>query len=735
MPLIKDIKQKVATFGITIAGIDTELNDNEFVNDKIKFKFIHEDCKNSSIKTLTNFKNLFYKCDTCPKNKLAKYFDSNAYITKRYSRDKTKTKEEHMIELQKEIDILKNTDNKEIIKPKGGPGAKYSLSEVINLFNERGFDVIDKEYKGYHIPLNVMHKQCNKESKISIAELKRWPENKTCETCDNFKLKAKFKKQSVKITAKDYIEKLDSRKSKITQDENKEDIKTDIKKDEKQDIKTDIKKDEKQDIKTDIKKDEKQDIKRKITKQEIKKDEKQDIKTEIKKDEKQDIKTEIKKDEKQDIKRKRTRQEILQEIINLGYVINGEYTNDTDKLLFIHKCSYKEEMSWGQLKKRIDKNNEYCEGCTKFRSKSKSFNLEKTLKNVEDIEKKFNMVCINKESITKKKFDYIFKCNNCSTEKQGKFVKRLFRGCQYCFPIKSYGELLCKTFLELIFDKKFVSVRPEFLRNITTYKLELDCYCEELKLALEFQGIQHFIYDKHLHKGDINEFKKQQERDIFKKQKCFENKVNLIEITYLDEKKGKDYIKQKIVDELLKLGYDINNLDEKLKQDIKIQGGNEICVNLKQKIANKLKELNYRFLFSYDDKYKQTDQTIIVCNYNHHFITTYDNFGNKSSKCPYCSKKKFTDTYLNHNAYIRGWPIKFTNIIYNEYHPKKSFVEYKCKRCNNDHSCFMNDFKKILIDNKYPCQSNCIPANPPEINTQIYNIIFNYLKKIKSVNK
>jgi hypothetical protein len=90
-------------------------------------------------------------------------------------------------------------------------------------------------------------------------------------------------------------------------------------------------------------------------------------------------------------------------------------------------------------------------------------------------------------------------------------------------------ESRCRFIFESLFKAPFTSVRPDFLKYKTGKNLELDGYNSNLKLAFEYQGVQHRKYTPMFHKT-YRDFKKQQERDEFKKQKCIEHGIRLIEI-------------------------------------------------------------------------------------------------------------------------------------------------------------------------------------------------------------
>lgn len=102
----------------------------------------------------------------------------------------------------------------------------------------------------------------------------------------------------------------------------------------------------------------------------------------------------------------------------------------------------------------------------------------------------------------------------------------------------SLGEKYCIEFLELLFlGHKFIKTRPKWLRNPKTNRpLELDGYCEELKIALEYQGIQHYEWPNFTNCSK-EAFFSQRERDQIKEEVCINKNICLIKIPYTIELK------------------------------------------------------------------------------------------------------------------------------------------------------------------------------------------------------
>lgn len=97
----------------------------------------------------------------------------------------------------------------------------------------------------------------------------------------------------------------------------------------------------------------------------------------------------------------------------------------------------------------------------------------------------------------------------------------------------SIPERYCIEFLHLLFPGYvFIKQKHQWIKNPkTNYPLELDAYCPELMLALEYNGIQHYVWPNFYH-SKIEDFFSQRDRDQIKEDVCISKNVCLIRIPY-----------------------------------------------------------------------------------------------------------------------------------------------------------------------------------------------------------
>ena len=96
----------------------------------------------------------------------------------------------------------------------------------------------------------------------------------------------------------------------------------------------------------------------------------------------------------------------------------------------------------------------------------------------------------------------------------------------------SRGERMCCQTMERIYGVPFSSIWPTWLVNPETgSKLELDCYNDDLKIAVEYNGEQHYTwpnFTNQTHEQFINQVR----RDVLKVELCERNGVYLIVVPF-----------------------------------------------------------------------------------------------------------------------------------------------------------------------------------------------------------
>ena len=106
---------------------------------------------------------------------------------------------------------------------------------------------------------------------------------------------------------------------------------------------------------------------------------------------------------------------------------------------------------------------------------------------------------------------------------------------------ESKGEAICRRILEDIYKEKFERVRPNFLKYGNN-NLEIDCFCDKLKIGLEYNGKQHYERVPHWQKTE-EAFIEQIQRDTFKLDRMNECGYYLIIVPYtVDHKMLRLYI-------------------------------------------------------------------------------------------------------------------------------------------------------------------------------------------------
>ncbi len=198
------------------------------------------------------------------------------------------------------------------------------------------------------------------------------------------------------------------------------------------------------------------------------------------------------------------------------------------------------------------------------------------------------------------------------------------RWCGLCSTRKM--ERYTKEIAETIIGKPFEKVRPEWLKNGKNNKMELDIYNDELKLAIEYNGIQHYKFEKFFHKTK-EEFEARVIDDELKVKLCKKNNVDFIVIPYTEEPF------KYLIERLLERNIPLVNLEKKISVD------NECASKLERKVG----ENDGIILSDYMDLLDKENNVKLRCNKNHEWTTKIKNI-HRGLWCPTCGLAQDDET-------------------------------------------------------------------------------------------
>lgn len=315
--------------------------------------------------------------------------------------------------------------------------------------------------------------------------------------------------------------------------------------------------------------------------------------------------------------KKLTKDDYLQICKEYAFHKNGEclstnYNLVHDKLLW--KCNYGHiwEASAANIKK-----GKWCPEC----SNNKKLSLQDCI----DFAKLKDGYCISNEYINsssilnwKCKFGHIWKStfNN---------IKSKNSWCPTCNV--TFGENICRLFFEKFFNKDFIKTKPKWLITELGTRLELDGFNDELNIAFEYHGIQHYIIDGFFIKTE-EQLNKRKNDDLLKIKLCKENNVKLIVIPFFKTNNISNIL------DILRIIMHDNGFDSLNELELNIGNiyPNKI-IKYKNVARDKGGECLSEGYISYDSKLEWR------CSYGH----TWKAIGYSIEKghwCPYCAKNR-----------------------------------------------------------------------------------------------
>jgi hypothetical protein len=229
---------------------------------------------------------------------------------------------------------------------------------------------------------------------------------------------------------------------------------------------------------------------------------------------------------------KRTLEEVKVISLSKGFqCLSNVYNGCNEQMEWRHiRCGFVKEATFSEIHRNT--------GCRKC-----SGTLKYTISDVKTSADTKGFVCLDNAYVNNLT-PMRFVCNTCEMQRCVSFSTFLNFGCGNCSRFLS--ERMCRTIFQAFLAKLFPKCRPSFLNS-----LELDGFCEELNLAFEYQGKQHFEFIPHFHLDD-QALVRQQERDARKRLLCAEHAITLIEIPFEYDHRDKDKMEVFIMEKLVK---------------------------------------------------------------------------------------------------------------------------------------------------------------------------------------
>jgi hypothetical protein len=261
------------------------------------------------------------------------------------------------------------------------------------------------------------------------------------------------------------------------------------------------------------------------------------------------------------------------------------------------------------------------------------------------------------------------------------------RWCNVCNV--QINERTCTKILEFIYKKPFPKIRPDWLLSSYGGNMEIDGYCEELKLGFEYQGKQHYEHVPHFHRT-IDIFEKCQQRDKEKHKLCKDNNVKLIIIPYTV--KNSDlytYIKERCEnipnDTPKTIDYNILNLRSV---------GNERNKQIQEIIDGDEEMKGGKLLSTYISSREPMN---FICKNNHTFTKHYEEFSKQKIFCKECEFAPFMKQLYDFcKKYELEMAEKYINSMYK--------MKWKCCRCNGTFDITYGKLKIIPHDYTNICR-------------------------------
>lgn len=312
---------------------------------------------------------------------------------------------------------------------------------------------------------------------------------------------------------------------------------------------------------------------------------------------------------------------IIEEKANLT-LLSTTYIGARDKVKWkCNTCGYEWEAEPYSILGAIKRGTNGCKKCS-----NRFFDIDLLNEIIEKKEGRLIEVIQNKnpiQLIVQCKYDHKFTISSSLLKKE-----------KWCPSCSEYlGEKVCRFYFEEFLGKPFPKIRPKWLRSSFGTLLELDGYNEELKLAFEHNGEQHYSLTTH-YITDPNVLEKRFELDKQKMDLCQKNKICLIIITEVNNKIPLSEIGHLIYNKIIENNFTpTKTLAEVILDPKKVYYPNdhEMFQKLENYAIDHKGKIIDQYYKGYEKKYS------FECEKGHIFETSIRSLLHGKSWCPICN--------------------------------------------------------------------------------------------------
>ena len=220
-----------------------------------------------------------------------------------------------------------------------------------------------------------------------------------------------------------------------------------------------------------------------------------------------------------------------------GYCLSTEYAHRDIKLEWECKIGHR----WKATPLSVVMSHHWCQQCGIVRNTTARL-AKNRLAELKEIAKSRNGRCISREYLgTHKPMSWRCRNGHMWTAKPADIMRGGW--CPNCSS--GIGERICREHFEQLFGEKFPRKSPPWLLNKSGNSMEMGGYSEELKLAFEHHGMQHYTTNN-LYVTSIKALAGRRAADSLKRQLCRQHNITLVEIPEVPTKTSLNRLKSVI---------------------------------------------------------------------------------------------------------------------------------------------------------------------------------------------